>query len=161
MNEQELYNYLHQTFEYRDGEFYYKKQSGPIGKINQMAGCLHRTGYKNIQIKRRQYPAHRLIFLYHNGYLPKTIDHVDRNKSNNKIENLREVTGSENALNTKKYKTNTSGYKGVSWSKNAKKWAAQIVVNKKRIYLGLHDTAELAYEAYCNYCKNNLKIYCL
>ncbi len=157
-----LYNYLHEYFEYRDGELYYKKSPNKKIILGRKAGCINNSNrYACICIKGKNYKAHRLIFLYHKGYLPKEIDHIDRNPLNNKIENLRETTRSENCFNTKKYKTNTSGYRGVSWDKKAKKWAAQIQINKKSVYLGAHETAELAYEAYCEYAKNNLTIYCL
>jgi hypothetical protein len=92
--------------------------------------------------------AHRLIFLWHHGFLPERIDHIDGCSLNNKIENLRAVTQSQNLQNTNKRKTNTSGYKGVSWSKQRKCWIASITVNHKCRNLGGFKTKELAYEAY-------------
>lgn len=92
--------------------------------------------------------SHRIIFLWHHGYLPKRIDHIDGCSLNNKIENLREVTQSQNLQNIRKKKTNTSGYKGVSWSKRRECWVAQITVDRKCRNLGGYQTKELAYEAY-------------
>jgi hypothetical protein len=161
METPELYNYLHETFQYQDGELYYKKSPNFRIVLGQKAGGTNSNGYIIIEIKQKSYKAHRLIFLYHNGYLPEFIDHIDQNKQNNNIENLREVTKSENKYNTKKYKTNTSGYKGVSYHKASKKWAACIRINKKDIWLGLFETRELAYDAYCKSAKENLTIYCL
>jgi len=66
-----------------------------------------------------------LIFLYHHGYLPKFVDHIDGNKKNNRIENLREATKSQNAMNQKVSTRNTSGIKGVMWHKRDKKWFVQ------------------------------------
>jgi hypothetical protein len=114
-----------------------------------------------MKINQKAHLAHRLVFLYHRGYLPEFIDHIDQNKLNNKIENLREITNSENQHNKGLNRNNSSGYKGVSWKRNHKKWRAGVQVNKKEIHLGYYDTPEEAYKAYCNYVQNNLTIYCL
>ncbi len=156
METQELYNYLHEYFEYLNGNLHYKKQIHYSKNKGDIAGYIHSSGYWHICIKQKLYKTHRLIFLYHYKYLPKEIDHIDRNKLNNRIENLREATHSQNMLNRKKHKTNKSGYKGVSWYSGNKKWKAQVCVNYKVIHLGYFETPELAYEAYCDYCKNNL-----
>lgn len=161
MNTQELYNILHEYFEYREGFLIYKKQVGKRGKIGNRSGTLHNSGYWAIQVKGKYYRAHRLVFLYHYGFLPKTIDHIDRNKLNNNIENLREVTDSENKYNSAKYKNNTSGYKGVCYSKQKKKWRAQINFKGKRLQLGLFPTPEMAYFAYCEFVRANLPVYYL
>ncbi len=93
--------------------------------------------------------------------MPKEIDHIDRNKLNNKIENLREVTKSENMANRKKHKTNKSGYKGVAYHKASKKWRASVRINKKDVWIGCYKTPELAYFHYCEFVKANLPIHCL
>lgn len=67
---------------------------------------------------------HRMIFLYHKGYLPRKVDHHDRDKLNNKIENLRDANDVINAMNVGLSKNNTSGYKGVSKYKG--KWRARL-----------------------------------
>ena len=74
------------------------------------------------------------------------IDHIDLNPLNNCRNNLRIATSSQNKMNRLAPVNNTSGFKGVSWSKNAKKWAAYINIDGKRHYLGLFITAELAYK---------------
>jgi hypothetical protein len=158
MNTQELYNYLHQTFEYKNGELYYKIQSGPQGRVGQKAGTARSNGYYQLCIKYKRYLTHRLIFLYHKKYLPEFIDHIDQNKSNNKIENLREVTQSQNSRNTR-FKGNQSNYRGVYPSGN--KYRARVRLNKKIIDLGTFLTAELAYQAYCEFVKTNFPIHCL
>jgi hypothetical protein len=71
-----------------------------------------------------------------NGYLPQEVDHIDGNKSNNKIENLRGVTKSQNGWNTKKRKTNTSGCKNVYWDKRTNKWLVSFAINKIKKYYG-------------------------
>jgi hypothetical protein len=130
-------------FEYKDGELYWKVNKGSA-KIGDKTGSLHHSGYLCIQINSKTYLAHRVIFLYHHGFLPQYIDHIDGNKSNNKIENLREATIQQNGFNTKLYKTSTSGIKGVDWSKKAKKWQVRVQINNKRKYFGIYENIELA-----------------
>lgn len=77
------------------------------------------------------------------------VDHVDTNPLNNRRENLRLATSTQNNANQNRRRDNTSGFKGVSYSKNAKKWAAAIQTKGNRIHIGYFDTAEQAYEAYC------------
>ena len=83
----------------------------------------------------------------HHGYLPKYVDHIDGNRLNNRIENLRPATAIENAYNCKMSKNNTSGVKGVSWNKGTKKWEANINIAGVRFNLGHFETLEKAKEA--------------
>lgn len=77
------------------------------------------------------------------------VDHEDTNPLNNRRDNLRIATNAQNAMNIGKHTDNSTGYKGVSWSKHAKKWRAQIQVDGKKKHLGYHLTAEDAYAAFC------------
>lgn len=126
---------LDQIFEYKDGDLYWK----PV-----KAGTVDGSGYLQVGIKGKYYKNHRLIFLMHHGYLPDLIDHADGNRQNNRIENLREATRSQNNYNKKIGKSNTSGVKGVSWRPDSKKWRARIYVEKNPIVLGMFDTIEEA-----------------
>lgn len=102
-------------------------------------------GYKLGLILRRRERAHRLAWLlFHKKWPDHLIDHIDGDKSNNRIKNLRDVPMSVNLKNASRNIRNTSGVNGVSWDKRGKKWYAQITVNGKRINLGLHDTIESA-----------------
>ncbi len=76
------------------------------------------------------------------------VDHIDGNGLNNQRSNLRIATRAQNAHNTRRPKTNTSGHKGVYWSKCAKSWCAMICSNGKRKYLGLFDNVDEAGKAY-------------
>lgn len=145
---------LLELFDYCDGQLIRKKNLGKFKK-GTPAGTLRLDGYSQIHLNYKIYKTHQLIFLFHHGYIPPIIDHIDRNPLNNKIENLREVTATQNCANTKKNKNNKSGYRGVSWNKIAKKWAAHISINKKKKYLGFFKTAEIAYEAYCTEAKKH------
>lgn len=104
----------------------------------EAAGSLHKaTGYIHISINGKKYPAHRLAWLYVNGEWPDaSIDHINRNKSDNRIANLRVATSAENQQNRQKNKNNTSGIQGVYWDKRTSKWQAQIMLARKCIYIG-------------------------
>lgn len=138
---------LHKLFDYReDGNLIRKVRVANRIKIGDVAGWLHPSGYFRVSVEKRDYAVHRLIFLYHHGYLTPgmEIDHIDGNPSNNRIENLREVTRTQNALNSKISSTNTSGVKGVIWLKKAGKWAAYIYVLGKQKSIGRYNTLEEA-----------------
>ena len=139
-----------ELFQYRDGNLYWKiiKVKNQV-KVGDLTGHIHHTGYRLIKINNKMYSSHRLIFLYHYGYLPNEIDHIDGNRLNNDIENLREVTRSQNQWNRKSNKNSLSIYKGVSWHKPNKKWMSHIGINGKKKHLGLFNleiNATLAYD---------------
>ena len=90
----------------------------------------------NIDVDGYSRLAHRIGFLHYHGYLPEMLDHIDGDGSNNRIENLRECTASENAYNSKLRIDNTSGIKGVYWHKHGKKWYSNITVEGKVKRLG-------------------------
>ena len=140
---------LHELFAYKDNQLFWRSKRNPMIDLSKPAGTLNTKGYLRIGINGKIYYAHRFVFLMHHGYLPEQIDHIDGNRANNAIENLRPATNSQNQQNRAKQKTNTSGYKGVHWRKDAGKWQAQIAINGKRKHLGYFDTAEQAHEAYC------------
>jgi hypothetical protein len=123
----------------------YSNSDKPI--IGTTAGTRHPHGYIRINIHKKMYYAHRLAWLYIYGELPKLeIDHIDRDPSNNRIENLRIATHSQNMSNAPKRRTNICGLKGVCRHQN--RWMARITSQGRGIYLGLFDTAEEAYSAY-------------
>ena len=117
----------------------FTRKVSPSRKIRagSVAGHLNKLGYTEIMISGKIYKAHRLAWLYVYGYFPEhQIDHKDRNKSNNRINNLRHATHSCNMRNTGLQQNNTSGIKGVSWYKRSDKWRARIKVNNKHRHLG-------------------------
>ena len=97
-----------------------------------------------MKIKAKCFKAHRLVFLYHHGYLPECVDHIDGDKTNNKIENLRAATKEENCHNQKIRSTNKSGYKGVKWVEHCKKWQVEVCKNYKQLRFGMYEDLELA-----------------
>lgn len=135
---------LEDLFEYRDGELYRKKDVGRKWKAGQKVGSLHSNGlgYVNVKLFKKNHYLHRLVFLMHHGHLPQFVDHIDGNPANNRIENLRAASRSENAWNYKKPTTNKSGYKGVSFAKNCNKWRVRIGVKASRYTVGMFDNLE-------------------
>lgn len=128
---------LNELFEYKNGALYWKQNRAKNKiKSGDLAGYIDSKGYSQIVINRKKYGTHRLIFMMFNGYTPTEIDHIDRNPLNNKIENLRAATRQENQYNHKINKRNTSGIKGVSWSKNHKKWIVRFNIDGKPKYFG-------------------------
>jgi hypothetical protein len=130
-------NYLNHLFEYKNGELFWKN---PIlrskMKPGDRAGTLKKDGRLAITIHSKIFSVHRLIFLMHHNWLPKEIDHIDCNPTNNNIENLRPATRSENSSNRGLMANNTSGIKGVTWHRTSNKWEASCQVNKKRVKIG-------------------------
>lgn len=108
--------------------------------IGDYAGSMSNKGYLTTRVKNKLYLNHRLIWLYHYGYFPENqIDHIDRDKLNNRVNNLREVSQSCNIRNTGSRKNNKSGVKGVSWHKASKSWRVNIMTNGKPNYLGYYN----------------------
>ena len=128
-----------EIFDYHESGNLIWKKTQYSNKLGKFAGGIDCAGYLKITILKKQYYAHRLIFFWHKGYFPKEIDHIDGNKLNNKIENLRETTSSQNKANIKIRKNNSSGYKGVTFHKRDKKWQSCIGSKYQIIYLGSFD----------------------
>lgn len=130
---------LIETLDYNQqtGAFTWKKKRSNI-EIGRSAGSTTRYGYIQISINGKLYLAHRLAWLYVYGKFPHAyIDHINGNKIDNSIGNLREASPSENMKNQFLNKNNSSGSCGVRWNKSRKKWQPRIVVNGKEKYLGL------------------------
>jgi len=129
-----------------DGILIWKISPSDKVKSGDVAGRIS-NGYLQTGLKGKKYYNHRIMFLFHHGYLPEFIDHIDGNRLNNKINNLRECTWQQNHFNRKIQKNNTSGVKGVSWNKPAKKWLARITFKMKVYNLGFFEdikNAEIA-----------------
>ena len=132
-------------FEYRDGYLYWKGVSHPNKQhmLDKPAGSIHKTGYRHITWRGKVQKAHRLIFMLHHGFMPQEIDHINGDRADNRIENLRSVTRSQNQYN-KRPQRNVSGYRGVTWHKKTGKWLVRVGLNNKNKSLGYYDDLELA-----------------
>lgn len=145
-----MLDYIKANLRYEDGELIRTTKKGNQG-IGASAGWVtfcNKKPYKKISLKGKTAYVHHVVFLLHHGYLPKYIDHVDGNSLNNRIENLRAATQSQNIANSRRSIANKSGHKGVSFRKDTQKWQAQIMFNYKHISLGCFESKEAAVEAY-------------
>ena len=139
----ELLHYDHAT-----GIFTRRVSVASNARAGDVAGSPNGDGYLYICIYSRLHRAHRLAWLYVYGTWPEDqLDHINRNRSDNRISNLRAVTNKQNMQNAGKRRDNTSGYQGVSWHKHGSKWQVGIVHNQKRMHLGLFDDLEAAIAA--------------
>ncbi|EIF6957363.1 HNH endonuclease [Salmonella enterica] len=124
--------------------------------VGSKAGSINRQGYIKIKLNGVDYKAHRLAWLYMKDKWPeKGIDHIDNVKTHNWFSNLCEADQHQNMTNCGAHKNNTSGYKGVNFHSIACKWVAQIRFDGKRVHLGLFDTPESAFDAYCTAAKKH------
>jgi hypothetical protein len=143
-------------YDARTGIFTWKKAAANRTVVGSIAGTFTVKGYVKIQIDRRMYSAHRLAWFYFYGTWPDgIIDHINRNKKDNRIINLRVVSASQNMRNCDLRATNTSGHKGVSYFAHRRKWAAQIRIHGKNWVVGMFDTPEAASAAYKNAAESN------
>lgn len=94
-------------------------------KIGKEAGTLYNNDYIMIMVEGERMGAHRWAFLYMEGYIPESVDHIDRNTQNNRWSNLRSASNSQNCRN-KKHRGSKSGYANVTWAKDRQKWRVQI-----------------------------------
>lgn len=140
----ELFNYDPDT-----GKFT-RRDCGRTWKAGSVAGSLNKTlNYFYIEIDRKKYKASRLAWLYVYGEMPKNdIDHINRIRTDDRIENLRDVTKSYNMKNCAVKKSNTSGFLGVSFCKDIKKWRARIKKDGKVLSLGCFVNPEDAHNEY-------------
>lgn len=130
--------FIKDRFNYEDGKLFWKKTFTNRVKSGMIAGTRNQLGYIQINIsinkKKHIFLAHRLIYLYHYGFMPKEIDHINLDKSDNRIENLREATRSQNIVNNKPRKDNVSGHRGIYFCKRSNKWIGRIWFNNKKIW---------------------------
>ena len=120
------------------------KQPGTV------AGSLHKnTGYWRLNVFGQKYQAHRIAWLIYHGERPAVIDHINGDKVDNRICNLRSVSPQINAQNLRKASANSkSRYLGANWHKPSGLWQAKIYVGGKYVHIGLFSTEEEAHNAY-------------
>ena len=128
--------------------FYYDAASGMLIWRNgngrnvkpwQQAKALNGNGYFTVKIQNKNYPVHRIIWLYVNGNFPsQEIDHKNRIRNDNRLCNLRAVSRIDNCQNISLPRHNKSGHIGVSWFKKQKSWTVYVKVNKKNKWLGYY-----------------------
>jgi hypothetical protein len=118
---------LLEMFDYRDDGNLVHRHTVQGGKrMGEVAGSPHNMGYRQITICRKKYLIHRLVWLYHYGNIPDQLDHINGKRSDNRIENLRECTYSQNHGNKRMNRNNTTGYKGVFLDKRDGFWMVYV-----------------------------------
>ena len=137
----------HRLFNYKDGFLYWNVCPNRRIRAGDVVGSRMKSGYWQAGVNKKQWYVHRLIFLYHHGHLPDFVDHIDGNKENNRIENLRAASATENQQNRRIGRVNSSGVKGVCWHKQRGKWLARVKINGKQVSAGLFSTLEEATNA--------------
>lgn len=131
-------------FDYKDGALYWRYRKCNNIRIGDRAGRLKKNGYRDIRFRGRHIGEHRVIWLLVTGEWPSgELDHINGDPSDNRIENLRCVTRSENMQNTRRGSQTT----GTTLLPNGR-WQASIFVDGHRRHLGEHRTQQLAREAY-------------
>ena len=129
-------------FSYENGVLIWK-----VGqRKDKQAGTINGSGYTVFKHEKKIYLVHRVVFEMHWGIVPNRIDHINGNRSDNRIENLRQCTASENQSNQKKSVKNTSSVKDVFWTPKVSKWRVRVQFDKHRKDFGYYkelDTATL------------------
>jgi hypothetical protein len=128
-----------ELFKYEDGKLFRKSDNKEMGIYSTKH---HR--YARIVIDGKDHKLHRIIFLYHKGYLPDIIDHINGDRYDNQIENLREANTYQNRQNSRIYSTSKSGVKNVYWCKKMNKWKVIMNINGETHIFGYYVDIEEA-----------------
>lgn len=148
MNDSQLLQICNEYLKYKDGQLIWIKKASKNTVIGSIAGYTRPSKYMTIKLNHKMYLLHRLIFFINHGYFPKYIDHINGVRNDNRIENLRECTHSQNHQNKKIPISNSSGYKGVSKAKGGVKWRARLKINGKEYHIGTFPNTVDAAKAY-------------
>lgn len=134
---------VRELFMYRDGKLYWRVSHRRV-TAGEEAGCITHSGYRRVRLEGKSYYAHRIVYALHHGAVPTHIDHIDGNRSNNQIENLRAANASENRYNSKRPHHDSTGVKGVFLNRATGNWRVCITINKVRKCFGTYNNLELA-----------------
>ncbi|EOZ0650999.1 HNH endonuclease [Cronobacter malonaticus] len=135
------------NYEASKGELWWR-ESGFNRQMDVPCGYVSGGGYLSVKINGRLCSVHRLIWKMHMDSEPQHLDHVNGNRLDNRIENLRPAIRNENNRNISVTRANTSGYIGVRFDARYKRWVAQIKIERKAIFIGSYETKVEAVHAY-------------
>jgi hypothetical protein len=140
--------YFKEHLIYRDGKLYWSLPLTKNGKEGEeISVSLDSYGYHHTRIHGENYRVHRIVwFLIKGEQPPDIIDHINNDRGDNRIENLREATKSQNNFNSVLAKTNTSGFKNVYWCKQTNKWRVQVKAYGYKKCFGRYEDLEKAKE---------------
>lgn len=122
-------------------------------KAGTRAGSYNDAGYRRITLDYNKYFEHQLVWLYVFGYIPKMLDHKNRDPGDNRLENLRECTRSQNAANSAKQHNSSLKYKGYWYRSDQEKYRVCVMKDGKKHYFGQYVTEEDAHAAYCKHAR--------
>lgn len=154
--------YLRQVLDYNPntGKLHWIADKGARAKAGREITRLNSDGYIYFGLDGNGYLGHRMAWYLYHGEDPNfEIDHIDGNKRNNIITNLRKADRTGNNRNKTIQKNNTSGFKGVHFKKENNKWCARIFIKKKAIHLGYFESPENAYSEYCKAAKKYFGVF--
>ena len=144
------------NYDKETGVFTWKHDGTRGVKAGHVAGSRMTSGYIALSVSGKKALGHRIAWLFANGeFAQGNIDHINRDKSDNRISNLRLATPEQNAQNRLKNCKNTSGYKGVTWHKRDERWQAAITIKGKVFHLGYYKNPEQASVAYIEASKKH------
>lgn len=129
------------------GWFTWRKKVASKVVIGRRAGTRGAQGYRQITLYGNQVLEHRMVWFWVHGEWPDLVDHINLNKTDNRVANLRKASHFENACNARAHRDNPNKRKGI-WRTKSGRWQAMITVNKKRLFLGAYGTPEEAAAAY-------------
>jgi hypothetical protein len=134
------------------GLFFWKKlpnklNNPKLASIGGQAGTGHHSGYVFITLLGKKVAAHRLAWAWNNEDLPGQLDHINGNRSDNRLNNLRPATRSQNMHNAKLKTVNKSGHKNVQWDSEFQKWRVRVRVDGRRFHIGRFTDKEMAIKA--------------
>jgi hypothetical protein len=136
---------FNKSFEYRNGELYWKIDTNKsLKKVGKQAGCKSSGGYGVVNLDGQAYSIHKVIFAMHNGFIPKIVDHINGIKNDHRIENLRAATHQSNNWNKVTQSNNKLGKKNISWHPQNKKYWVQLAKNGTKIVSVFVEDLELA-----------------
>lgn len=126
--------------------FLYNKTTGRLSKLNgkEADPCTGSNGYRRTFVDGVRKLSHHVIWFMHYGVWPVMLDHVNGNRLDNRVENLREATKVQNGQNRSAQVNSKSGIKGVSFCKRKNKWCVRIKVSGKYLFGGYFDSIEEA-----------------
>ena len=147
-----LLEHANEMLDYRDGHLYWKAKNNKRHDPSKPAGTLDHRGYITVTYEGKKYGAHRLVWAMHGKEMPVQLDHINRNKSDNRIENLRAVTHQGNRQNQRRPQANSStGFQGVYYDQNRSpdsRYIATVRVSGRNVYCKGFPSPEMAHAAY-------------
>jgi hypothetical protein len=138
-----LQSRFHELFDYDDGKLVRKVSIG-ASKAGSIVSYKEPNGYLRVRVDNKRYTVHQVVFCMQHGFIPKMLDHINGIKDDNRIENLRVATSSQNGYNTKIKSSNTTGVKNVQYIKHMDKYQVRLKINKQNTVIGHFKDLELA-----------------